>query len=157
MIMSSRVKQLRLEHAWSQEHLAELADVNVRTIQRVENGEKISNETLSALASVFNLSIPELVGDKENGSDDFVLKKERAEQQLLHEKIFYQKLIQAIVICSLLFIINRITSPQVSWFIWAIIIEACLLTVRGIKTFILNDLFIKWQQGRLNHLLRSKL
>jgi len=31
------VQSLRKEKGWSQQHLAELCDVNLRTIQRVEN------------------------------------------------------------------------------------------------------------------------
>ncbi|EAV0890196.1 XRE family transcriptional regulator, partial [Salmonella enterica] len=34
--MESRVKQLRLERAWSQERLAELSSLSTRTIQRIE-------------------------------------------------------------------------------------------------------------------------
>ncbi|PLL91167.1 DNA-binding protein, partial [Klebsiella michiganensis] len=37
---SNQVKQLRLQRAWSQEQLAELAGVSVRTIQRIENGDR---------------------------------------------------------------------------------------------------------------------
>lgn len=40
MNSSHQVKQLRLQRAWSQEQLAELAGVSVRTIQRIENGDR---------------------------------------------------------------------------------------------------------------------
>ena len=68
------VKKLRNKHKWSQEQLAELCGLNVRTIQRVESGNKASLETVKSLASVFEVDISILteeitVIDKE--SDDW--------------------------------------------------------------------------------------
>ena len=37
-IDSARLKQLRQQRAWSQEHLAALTGLSVRTIQRLESG-----------------------------------------------------------------------------------------------------------------------
>jgi transcriptional regulator with XRE-family HTH domain len=58
--ISSRVKQLRTERAWSQEQLANICEVSVRTIQRLENGEKVSFETLKAIATAFDLDVRDL-------------------------------------------------------------------------------------------------
>ena len=49
------VRKLRLQRGWSQEHLATLTGVNVRTIQRLERGAKMSLETRAALAAVFEV------------------------------------------------------------------------------------------------------
>lgn len=54
------MKSLRLERRWSQEELAQLSDLNVRTIQRVEKGQSVGAETLKALAAVFEISTDEL-------------------------------------------------------------------------------------------------
>lgn len=54
------VKKLRDKNGWSQEQLAEYSGLNVRTIQRVESGQKASIETLKCLASVFELDISKL-------------------------------------------------------------------------------------------------
>jgi len=54
------VKSLRLTRHWSQEQLAQLSHLNVRTIQRVEKGEGAGLETLKSLASVFEISVDEL-------------------------------------------------------------------------------------------------
>ena len=51
------IKKLRKQKGWSQEHLAALCGLNVRTIQRVENGNKASLETLQSLASVFEVNV----------------------------------------------------------------------------------------------------
>ncbi len=51
------VKKLRLQRGWSQDQLAEMADVSVRTIQRAERGHKLSLDTANAFASVFEVDI----------------------------------------------------------------------------------------------------
>ncbi|RRA37533.1 DNA-binding protein, partial [Cronobacter sakazakii] len=60
MQIENRIRALRLARAWSQEQLAELSSVSVRTIQRIEKGEPPSLETLSALAAVFETRVEEL-------------------------------------------------------------------------------------------------
>lgn len=52
-----RVRELRLQKGWSQEQLADLVDVSVRTIQRIERGFKPCLETSKALASVFEVDV----------------------------------------------------------------------------------------------------
>lgn len=63
MNSNNQVKQLRLQRAWSQEQLAEMAGLSVRTIQRIENGERPGLETLSALAAVFEVTVAEIGGE----------------------------------------------------------------------------------------------
>jgi len=54
------VRTLRMKRSWSQEQLADFSGLNVRTIQRVESGQKASLETLKCLASVFEVDINKL-------------------------------------------------------------------------------------------------
>lgn len=54
------VKKLREKKRWSQEQLANMAGLSLRTIQRVEAGKPASNETLKSIASVFEVNISEL-------------------------------------------------------------------------------------------------
>ena len=54
------VRKLRAQNRWSQEQLATLAGVSLRTIQRVEAGNSASLETLKSLASVFEVEISKL-------------------------------------------------------------------------------------------------
>ncbi|MGB0833331.1 MAG: helix-turn-helix domain-containing protein [Psychrobium sp.] len=54
------VKKLRDKKQWSQEELAQACGLNVRTIQRVESGQKASLETLKSLAAVFEVDIATL-------------------------------------------------------------------------------------------------
>lgn len=50
-----RVRQLRQAKGWSQEHLAQVSGLHLRTIQRLEAGGNMSNESLHALAAVFEV------------------------------------------------------------------------------------------------------
>ena len=54
------VKKLRDRRGWTQEQLVECCGLNVRTIQRVESGNKASLETLQSLASVFEVDVSTL-------------------------------------------------------------------------------------------------
>ena len=49
------VRKLRLQRGWTQEHLAELAGLSVRSIQRIERGGALSLETINSLAAVFEV------------------------------------------------------------------------------------------------------
>lgn len=54
------IRKLRLQRCWSQEQLAELCDLSVRTIQRLEKGDSAGVETYKSLASVFEVNFQEL-------------------------------------------------------------------------------------------------
>jgi len=58
-----RVRELRLQRGWSQEQLADLVDVSVRTIQRIERGFKPCLETSKALASVLEVDVSTFTTD----------------------------------------------------------------------------------------------
>lgn len=60
-ISSERVRQARLERGWTQQQLAEIADLSLRTVQRVENQSVASNETVSALSAVLEMPRSELL------------------------------------------------------------------------------------------------
>jgi transcriptional regulator with XRE-family HTH domain len=45
------IKKIRLERHWSQEQLAEMSGLSIRTIQRIENGENARDHVLSRFFS----------------------------------------------------------------------------------------------------------
>lgn len=49
------IKQQRQLRGWTQQHLSDVTGVSLRTIQRVESQGQGSHETISALASVFEI------------------------------------------------------------------------------------------------------
>lgn len=91
------LKSLRLERHWSQEELAQLSDLNVRTIQRVEKGQSVGAETLKALAAVFEISTDELLKHIKSekyipvteGADTTQSRKNKAVEKVKSIKYFY--------------------------------------------------------------------
>ena len=60
-IDANLIKNLREERSWSQEHLATVAGVSLRTIQRLESEGSASLETRMALAAAFGMSAADLL------------------------------------------------------------------------------------------------
>lgn len=60
---AERIRTLREQRAWSQEHLATVAWLSTRTLQRIEAGAAASQETCLALAAALDVGVEELTGD----------------------------------------------------------------------------------------------
>jgi DNA-binding XRE family transcriptional regulator len=60
VISTEKLKQLRVNNGWSQEQLAEISGLGVRTIQRIEKEGKCSLESKMAIASAFQITPHEL-------------------------------------------------------------------------------------------------
>ncbi|MGV8926480.1 MAG: 2TM domain-containing protein [Ewingella sp.] len=156
----NRIKQLRVSRAWSQEQLAELSSLSVRTVQRIENGEQASLETLGAIAAAFDIKVAELIAPAEmdeNTTPDLALDQQiqAARRQVRDESNFYRRVIVFIIVNVILFVINRITTPGNHWFFWPLGIWGGLLIFRGLRVFVLRDWLIRWQQARLQKILRK--
>jgi transcriptional regulator with XRE-family HTH domain len=54
------LKQLRLSKRLTQEQLATMSGLNVRTVQRIESGQKASLESLKCLASALDVDVSTL-------------------------------------------------------------------------------------------------
>lgn len=54
------LKEIRIRKNWSQDELALLSGLSVRTIQRIERNHKAGLESLKSLAAAFNIDIEEL-------------------------------------------------------------------------------------------------
>jgi transcriptional regulator with XRE-family HTH domain len=55
-INQQQVKALRAERGWTQQQLAEICALSLRTVQRVEVHGLASHETVNALAGAFQIS-----------------------------------------------------------------------------------------------------
>lgn len=62
---AAKIKRWREERHWSQEHLADLAGIGLRTLQRIENGDPASPDSLKALAAAYNVDVMALAVDQE--------------------------------------------------------------------------------------------
>ena len=60
-VNSKLVRSEREKRAWSQEHLAHVTGLAIRTVHRIENTGSASHESVKALASVFEIEIDTLL------------------------------------------------------------------------------------------------
>jgi transcriptional regulator with XRE-family HTH domain len=58
------LKELRISHHLSQEQLAQISGLNVRTIQRIESGSNASLESLKCLAAALEVDVSTLNQEK---------------------------------------------------------------------------------------------
>ena len=65
-INSEKVKQLRNQRSWSQDQLASVSGLSLRTIQRIENRRTCSLDSKRALAAVFEVDVEELTLNENN-------------------------------------------------------------------------------------------
>ena len=66
MEIGERIRKRRQTLRWSQERLAEMADVSLNTVSRIEGGQSdMSIEVFRRLAQSLGMSASELVGDME--------------------------------------------------------------------------------------------
>ena len=113
------IQKLRLQRGWSQQQLADLCGLSSRTIQRIENGQTASVESLKSLASVFEIDFSSLTSEQIMEST----KATNQDEQLALAKVreirrFYIHLVQYALVISVLAIINLATHPSKLWFIW---------------------------------------
>lgn len=124
-----QVQKLRLQRGWSQQQLAELSGLSVRTIQRIENGSAASTESLKSLASVFEIDFSTLSSESAmpdtptpTASPTHTPSASQQEQLALLEvrklKGFYLHLAQYVVVIAALCAINLLTTPHRLWFYW---------------------------------------
>lgn len=60
-VNAQKLKQLRTDKAWTQQHLADACGISLRTVQRVERYGNASKETLMAFAAVFEIEQSEIL------------------------------------------------------------------------------------------------
>ena len=57
---ADRIKELRVRRAWSQDVLAAISGISVRTVQRIEAGQAVAFDTLKALANALDINVTDL-------------------------------------------------------------------------------------------------
>lgn len=78
ILNNEEIRNLRTSKNWTQQHLSELCNVSLRTIQRVEKSGVTSIETLAALASVFEVSTDVLRKEPPTTTDSLLQGSESA-------------------------------------------------------------------------------
>jgi transcriptional regulator with XRE-family HTH domain len=121
------IQKLRLQQGWSQEQLADMSGVSVRTIQRLEQGKPAAIETLKSLGAVLNVPFHELrtntMDNAEIKTDDQITQNPLPADEVLAlrhvRKLrgFYVHAAQYCVVIVVLAIINYFTSDY-PWVLW---------------------------------------
>ena len=108
------IQKLRLQRGWSQQQLADLSGLSVRTIQRLEKGQDASTESLKSLAAVFEIDFSQLQRTDMSTANDTLVPTSPGishEEMLAFNHVrklkgFYIHLAQYLIIIPALFAIN---------------------------------------------------
>ena len=121
------LQKLRTDKGWSQEELAMHAGISVRTVQRIENGQRASLESLKCLAAVFETSVSNLVQEKPMTQSDYTSQHfiEQQEKEAIayveNLKGFHMSWIAYLIIVPCLYLLNINVTPG---FLWVAIVAA---------------------------------
>ncbi|MBD0788327.1 2TM domain-containing protein [Vibrio sp. Y2-5] len=153
------IRKLRLKHGWSQEQLAELSGLSIRTIQRIERGQQPGLESLKSLAAVFETSIEELQQEPEMTNETkFTEEEQTVIDQVRSIKSFYSHLMTYVMVISLLFAINLFTNPDYIWAWWPALGWGIGILNHGLNAFEVFNLFgPKWEKRQIEKRLGRKL
>ena len=154
------IQKLRLQRGWSQEQLAELSDLSVRTIQRLERGQPASVESLKSLGAVFEIDFAAL---KEPNMTATMSPNVSADEALALAHVrkikgFYVHLAQYVITIGILAILNLTTFPHYFWVKWVALGWGIGVISHGLKVFdkipFLNG---QWEQQQVEKYLGRKL
>ena len=142
------LKEMRLQRHWSQEQLAEMSGLSIRTIQRIENGENAGLESLKSLAAVFEIDIIDSDKKKE------IAQIRTEEAYIQNIKGFYKLL--AIAILSLIAPVILAINDSSNWgvFFWLLLSWIVIIGIYSLNVFdFLGD---EWKQKLINKKFKKK-
>ncbi|MEL6870520.1 MAG: helix-turn-helix domain-containing protein [Pseudomonadota bacterium] len=157
------VRKLRLQHSWSQEQLAEMAGVSVRTIQRIERGNPPSLETAKALAAVFEVNVDALHKGTQDMHTDIPTEPNpavsadegEAMQYVKGLKEFYQHAGMFALFAVVFLIFKRPDEPKL---LWAFAGWGVGVVLHGLVAFEVINLFnAGWEKRTIEKRLGRKL
>lgn len=140
-----RVAELRKKRGWTQEVLAEKANITVRTIQRIENGTDVSLDTLASISNALLVPVSELferIDEEAKEVEIMDMSKEQLIQLKYRQTITVS--ITLLVIAAILLVmsilgveINELASgynTTLSWLAWV----SLLLLLIGLANYYLG-------------------
>jgi transcriptional regulator with XRE-family HTH domain len=150
-----RIRPLRLEKGWSQEQLATVAGLSTSTVQRIENGEQASLETLTAIAAALGVQVSDLNAQPQQTTmGEETPDEQRLRRQVAAEGKLLSMAVRFAVIGAILLAVNVFTHPHYLWSLWAIGGMSLALVMRAVRTLLLRNVFSRWQEQRLAQKLR---
>ena len=153
------VRKLRLQRGWSQEQLAEMSGLSVRTIQRIERGKKAGLESLKSLAAVFDVELSNLHEDTEMKSDETMTwEEQRAQEYVRDDKGIYSSLMTFLIVVPALFLMNYFLTPGYFWAWWVLFGWGIGIVTHALSVFELFKFFdADWEKKQVEKRLGRKL
>jgi transcriptional regulator with XRE-family HTH domain len=154
------VQQMRLQKGWSQQQLADVSGLNVRTIQRIERGQSASLESFKALGAAFNVDFSEL---QEHTVREIVSTPEQTEIALAFSHVremrrFYSGMIAYVVVIGMLAAFNLYTQPRFWWWLFPAFGWGIGMLMRALRVFDLLPWFgPDWERAQVERRLGRKL
>lgn len=158
------MKSLRLKKRWSQEQLAQLSDLNVRTIQRVEKGQSVGIETLKSLAAVFEISTDELIDvinnekslQQEEGSNSI---KDESQHNKAKEKVksikYFYALTAFLIAAFLLFMLPNYNDGENLGPLIVVFLSFSVL-IAGFGFYVFEPFGDKWEKEKVSQVLNQQ-
>jgi transcriptional regulator with XRE-family HTH domain len=151
------IQKFRLQRGWSQQQLADLSGLSVRTIQRIEQGHVASTESLKSLAAVFEIDFATLQEDTQSHAS---LPKDEALafKHVRKVKEFYLHLLRYALILTFLLVVNLLTQPAYLWVIWVAIGWGIGVLFHALSVFGKLTLFgAEWEKKQVEKRLGRKI
>ena len=118
------VRKMRLARGWSQEDLATLSGLSVRTIQRIEGGQKPGLESAKCLAAVFETDVANMMQEQKmanhehSDGTDLGYGGYSANEYNQNVKGFGLHVLTIILVLPALYFMNLELSPGELWVKW---------------------------------------
>lgn len=154
-----QIQKLRLQRGWSQEQLAEISGLSVRTIQRLEKGKTGSLESLNALAAVFEIEVQQLQQENEMKEPQTLADKQENEALNYAKRLreFYLRAISLGFILLMLTVLNFLTSSY-WWVVWVALGFSIHLAIFAFELFVKEKIFTgDWEKRVVEKRLGRKL
>lgn len=152
------VRKLRLERGWTQEQLAEMSGLNVRTIQRIERGHKAGLESLKSLAAVFEIDVSTLMEENNMAGEKLITTEEKEAIEYVRDiKSFYVAIAIYIVVIPILCSINITQTPDTLWVIWPALAWGLGIALYGLVIHEKIHFFSpEWERKKIEHRMKRK-
>ncbi|WP_419206451.1 2TM domain-containing protein [Photobacterium leiognathi] len=153
------IRKLRLQRGWSQEQLSQLSGLSIRTIQRIEQGQKAGLESLKSLAAVFEIQVSDLQMELPMNKEITITEDEKqALEYVKGIKSFYSNLTSYVLVIGMLFVINYFTGPDYWWAVWPALGWGIGIVSHALSAFeILNIFGPEWERKQVEKRLGRKL
>ncbi|MCY6382948.1 2TM domain-containing protein [Hoeflea prorocentri] len=150
------IRKLRFDRGWSQETLAELSGLSVRTVQRIERGGTASLETLGALAAAFEMDIAELTTEMDMYNKQGSSEEEREAMEYVRDiKGFYSHLALYVTATAAMGITNLFIGSAYPWFLWPALGWGMGVAAHGVSVFEVFSVFgVDWERRQVEKRLQ---